>query len=163
MNGVDVCSVDNEKVFKANLSVEEIPFEDSLFYVVTAFDFIEHIPRILSTEKDTIYPFVLLMNEVYRVLSLAAYLCIKPLHFHQSRLFKIQPMSIPSRRIHFQFTSVIHNCWQKRLGMDTLEASSLFFKAGLIMHGFCVLWKVYPLNGFVLASCAICKQWPLLQ
>lgn len=68
MYGVDVCNVDNEKVFKANLSVEKIPFEDSLFDVVTAFDFIEHIPRILSTEKDTIYPFVLLMNEVYRVL-----------------------------------------------------------------------------------------------
>jgi SAM-dependent methyltransferase len=54
----------------ANLSVETIPFDSDQFDSVSAFDFLEHIPRILSSVdgKSTTNPFINLMNEVWRVL-----------------------------------------------------------------------------------------------
>jgi len=55
----------------ANLSFEPIPFGDSRFASVSAFDFIEHIPRVLNGPEPntTVFPFVRLMNEVWRVLA----------------------------------------------------------------------------------------------
>jgi len=53
----------------ANLSVQPIPFPDNYFSSVSAYDFLEHIPRVLACpEKGTILPFINLMNEVWRVL-----------------------------------------------------------------------------------------------
>ncbi len=66
--GVDIqeeLSSDHIKI--ADLAVEKIPFENDFFDVVTAFDFIEHIPRILYCPERR-FAFVELMNEVYRVL-----------------------------------------------------------------------------------------------
>jgi SAM-dependent methyltransferase len=53
---------------KANLSLEKIPYEDHYFDYVSAYDFIEHIPRVLNTENNTFFPFIELMNEIHRVL-----------------------------------------------------------------------------------------------
>ena len=55
----------------ANLSFEPIPFGDSAFASVSAFDFLEHIPRVLNGAEPntTVFPFVRLMNEVWRVLA----------------------------------------------------------------------------------------------
>ena len=55
----------------ANLSFDPIPFADSQFASVSAFDFLEHIPRVLNGPEPgtTVFPFVRLMNEVWRVLS----------------------------------------------------------------------------------------------
>ena len=57
-------------IFKrANLSMEKIPFPDNFFDSVSAYDFLEHVPRILqSTSSSTRFPFIELMNEVWRVL-----------------------------------------------------------------------------------------------
>lgn len=54
----------------ANLAVDPIPFEDSFFDSVSAFDFLEHVPRVLPTPdgRSTRFPFVALMDEVFRVL-----------------------------------------------------------------------------------------------
>lgn len=54
----------------ANLALEPIPFADSRFMSVSAFDFLEHIPRVLNgTEPNAlVFPFVRLMSEVWRVL-----------------------------------------------------------------------------------------------
>lgn len=56
---------------KANLAFEKIPFEDNFFSSVSAFDFLEHIPRQLYIDRDQkiIYPFIELMNEIWRVLA----------------------------------------------------------------------------------------------
>jgi SAM-dependent methyltransferase len=62
--------VDLSKFVHANLSLEPIPFPDSTFDSVSAFDFLEHVPRVLATldGRGTRFPFVELMNEIHRVL-----------------------------------------------------------------------------------------------
>lgn len=72
--GVDIRTLpigDGPEIRGANLAVEPIPFGDSMFGSVSAFDFIEHIPRILPTAdgQGTRAPFIELMNEVWRVLA----------------------------------------------------------------------------------------------
>ena len=54
----------------ANLAVEPIPFGAGEFDSVSAYDFLEHIPRLLPTAdgRGTRFPFIELMNEVWRVL-----------------------------------------------------------------------------------------------
>lgn len=55
----------------ANLSLQPIPYGDDGFASVSAYDFIEHVPRLLATGdgRGTVFPFVQLMNEVWRVLA----------------------------------------------------------------------------------------------
>ena len=54
----------------ANLSLHPIPHADASFDSVSAFDFLEHVPRVLSGPQGagTRFPFVELMNEIHRVL-----------------------------------------------------------------------------------------------
>lgn len=53
----------------ADLSVEKIPFDDNYFESVSAYDFLEHMPRVLNSGSGTIrFPFIDLMNEIWRVL-----------------------------------------------------------------------------------------------
>jgi SAM-dependent methyltransferase len=56
----------------ANLALQPIPYATSSFGSVSAFDFIEHVPRVLADAQDeaaTTFPFVNLMNEIWRVLA----------------------------------------------------------------------------------------------
>jgi SAM-dependent methyltransferase len=58
------------RVVRANLAVAPIPFPDNHFDSVSAYDFLEHVPRLLPTAggHDTRLPFVELMDEIWRVL-----------------------------------------------------------------------------------------------
>jgi len=51
----------------ADLAIEPIPYKDEYFDFVTAYDFLEHIPRLLYVPQRR-YPFVELMSEIYRVM-----------------------------------------------------------------------------------------------
>lgn len=55
----------------ANLVLEPIPWPDNSFESVSAFDFLEHVPRLLMKPNGsgTRFPFVELMDEVWRVLA----------------------------------------------------------------------------------------------
>ncbi len=48
--------------------IESIPCGDSSVDAVSAFDFIEHIPRIAYFDGKATFPFIMLMNEIYRIL-----------------------------------------------------------------------------------------------
>jgi SAM-dependent methyltransferase len=72
--GVDIRALSGKHEFDyrvANLALDPIPFEDDSFGSVSAFDFLEHIPRILATNdgRDTFFPFIRLMDEIWRVLA----------------------------------------------------------------------------------------------
>ena len=55
---------------RCNAALEPLPFADDDFDSLSAFDFIEHVPRLLPTAGNlaTRFPFVELMNECWRVL-----------------------------------------------------------------------------------------------
>jgi SAM-dependent methyltransferase len=71
--GVDIRPLQASDTFDyriANLSLHPIPWEDGSFGSVSAFDFIEHVPRVLvDRQGGTRFPFIDLMNEVWRVLA----------------------------------------------------------------------------------------------
>jgi SAM-dependent methyltransferase len=71
--GLDISSdvsASNNNIVIANLAVDRIPFQDNYFDSVSAYDFLEHVPRaIYLPDNNTMYfSFVELMNEVWRVL-----------------------------------------------------------------------------------------------
>lgn len=66
--GIDLLPSVSDNILSADLSVSDLPFESSSFYFVTAFDFIEHIPRCIYLDGVARYPFISLLGEVYRVL-----------------------------------------------------------------------------------------------
>ncbi len=59
-----------EVIVAANLALQAIPFPDSHFDSVSAYDFLEHIPRVVldHASSSSRLPFVELMNEIWRVL-----------------------------------------------------------------------------------------------
>jgi SAM-dependent methyltransferase len=65
--GIDVVDYQSPRIKIADLAIEPIPFENEEFDIVTAYDFIEHIPRVIYCPQRR-NSFVELMNEVYRVL-----------------------------------------------------------------------------------------------
>lgn len=69
--GTDIRQLSHETatIVAVNHTSEKLPFSDSYFDSVSAFDFLEHIPRTLTDASGGMrFPFVELMNEVYRVL-----------------------------------------------------------------------------------------------
>ena len=51
----------------ADLAIQPIPYANEYFDYVTAYDFLEHIPRLLYVPQRR-YPFVELMSEIFRVM-----------------------------------------------------------------------------------------------
>jgi len=70
-NAIEVFGIDIRKSSKniliADLVIDSIPFDDCYFDYCSAFDFIEHIPRVIYAPHRR-FPFVDLMSEIYRVL-----------------------------------------------------------------------------------------------
>lgn len=65
--GIDIRDNPSKYIKSADLTVEPIPFEDNTFDFITAFDIIEHIPKVIYAPNRR-FPFVELMNEVWRTL-----------------------------------------------------------------------------------------------
>lgn len=65
--GVDIRPLPDLGIYAADLATQPIPFEGNSFDYLTAYDFIEHIPRVIFSPECG-FPFVSLMNEILRVL-----------------------------------------------------------------------------------------------
>ena len=63
--GLDIRNLDIENVVCADVVLQPIPFSDGFFDVISAYDFIEHIPRVIYA-PNLIFPFVKLMDEICR-------------------------------------------------------------------------------------------------
>lgn len=73
LSGIDIYKNPNlasDIDFKlANLSLDKIPFDNNSFDTISAFDVLEHIPRVLlGGVNGTRFPFVELMDEIWRAL-----------------------------------------------------------------------------------------------
>jgi SAM-dependent methyltransferase len=66
--GLDIAASSDSGVEACDLFRQAIPFGDREFDYVTAFDFLEHVPRVACTEERTRFPFIELMDEISRVL-----------------------------------------------------------------------------------------------
>ena len=58
----------NVQFVSCNVICEPLPFPDNFFDSVSAYDFLEHVPRQLILGSNISLPFINLMNEIYRVL-----------------------------------------------------------------------------------------------
>jgi SAM-dependent methyltransferase len=65
--GIDIREDLQRNVQGVDLTLHPIPFGDAEFDYITAFDFIEHVPRVIYA-PDCRFPFVQLMNEIWRTL-----------------------------------------------------------------------------------------------
>ncbi len=70
LHGVDIFEQSqSDFIFtKCNVVLEKLPYKDSYFDSVSAYDFIEHIPRLVIVDGRSSFPFVDFMSEVFRVL-----------------------------------------------------------------------------------------------
>ncbi|MEI8250467.1 MAG: methyltransferase domain-containing protein [Synechococcus sp. ELA057] len=68
--GVDVFASDEPDYFRCRLGIDLLPFSEASVDFFSAYDVIEHIPRVLWRDGELINPFISLMNEIYR--------CLKP-------------------------------------------------------------------------------------
>jgi SAM-dependent methyltransferase len=65
--GLDIRENVDANIKYADLTLEPIPFPSDTFDYITAYDFLEHVPRVIYTPQRR-FPFVALMNEIWRTL-----------------------------------------------------------------------------------------------
>jgi SAM-dependent methyltransferase len=58
----------DQTIIGCDLAIAPIPCDANTFDFITAFDFIEHIPRVAIIDGSTKFPFINLMNEIFRAL-----------------------------------------------------------------------------------------------
>jgi SAM-dependent methyltransferase len=67
--GIDVRKSNSANILVADLAQESIPLPEEAVEIVTAMDFLEHIPRALSGhDRSTRFPLVELFSEIHRIL-----------------------------------------------------------------------------------------------
>lgn len=65
--GLDIREDLSKNIRYADLTVEQLPFNENMFDFITAYDFLEHVPRVIYLPERR-FPFIELMNEIYRTL-----------------------------------------------------------------------------------------------
>jgi len=108
VHGVDIIdSIDSEEVIynKCNIAVETLPFEDSYFDSVSAYDFLEHIPRVHLENGESTLPFIHAMNEIYRVLKPGGrFLALTPAYPKESAFVDPTHINVITKNTHKYFT-----------------------------------------------------------
>jgi SAM-dependent methyltransferase len=144
--GVDIRSYDiNESVKKCNLGFDQIPFESKYFDSVTAFDVLEHIPRIGGGVGDVSFPFINAVNEVWRILKVGGVFYSKTPCFPMSEAFQdpthINIMTEDTIRLYF-----CDNAWARIYGF--VGSFKLLDEGWVGGHYFCLIQKTsdIPIN-----------------
>jgi hypothetical protein len=60
---LDIVESNSPRHVICDASVGELPLDDNSFDLVTAYDFLEHIPRVAILNEKTTFPFIRLMND----------------------------------------------------------------------------------------------------
>lgn len=106
--GVDLGSAaDGDTIRRANLALAPIPFDSDSFDSVSAYDFFEHVPRVLGSADGgaTRFPFVELMNEVWRVLKPGGLLyAVTPVYPHKAAFVDPTHVNVLTDGTHEYFT-----------------------------------------------------------
>lgn len=137
--GVDIRAFDiNDSVKKCVLGKESIPFQDSFFDVITAFDVLEHIPRVENKNNTVIFPFIMLMNEIWRVMKVDGLFYSETPCFPMKEAFQdpthVNIMTEDTLRLYFS-----ENAWARIYGF--VGSFSLVAEGWRGSHYFCVLQK----------------------
>ena len=72
VQGVDIIS--DKNIITADLFHDNLPLGDESVDFVTAFDFFEHVPRVICNNNKTSFRFIELMSDILRVLKPGGYL-----------------------------------------------------------------------------------------
>ena len=106
--GVDLAPARTDEFFRAaNLALDAVPFPDGHFDSVSAYDFLEHVPRILPTAdgRRTRAPFIELMDEIHRVLRPGGLLYAQtPVYPHAAAFQDPTHVNVITRHTHQYFT-----------------------------------------------------------
>lgn len=137
--GIDIRENEAMGIKYADLNIEKIPFEDSKFDFITAYDFLEHVPRILYTPNRR-FPFVELMNEVYRTL--------KPggIFFSHTPIYPFSPAFRDPTHVNILTNETFSlyfddkNCWAKIYGFN--GSFTIRFQGRYGMHLISILQKL---------------------
>jgi SAM-dependent methyltransferase len=91
----------------ANLSLSPIPFPDNHFDSLSAYDFLEHVPRVSLDHAagTTRFPFIELMNEIWRVLKPeGVFYAVTPAYPHEKAFRDPTHVNVITAKSHRYFT-----------------------------------------------------------
>jgi len=90
---------------QCNVVLERLPFKESTFDSVSAYDFLEHVPRFAIINSQTQFPFINFMNEAYRVLRPGGvFYAITPCYPRDEAFVDPTHINIITKKTHIYFT-----------------------------------------------------------
>ena len=107
LHGVDIIeqSVSNFHYTKSDIVLNPLPFPTSTFDSISAYDFLEHIPRFSVINNQGQFPFINFMNEVHRALKPnGIFYAITPCYPREEAFVDPTHINFISRKTHTYFT-----------------------------------------------------------